>query len=101
MFLLMKALNMYCIWMPADYEVRVDGLFNSLQFERIRIPDTAIDGEDSQGTPAEICTRITSEINKKLAELDVLDKNIAAYSAQYGREGCAPVSGDREKKRDF
>lgn len=74
--------------MPADYEVRVDGLFNSLQFERIRIPDTAIDGEDSQGTPAEICTRITSEINKKLAELDVLDKNIAAYSAQCGREAA-------------
>lgn len=63
MFLLMKALNSI-VFDAADYEVRVDGLFNSLQFERIRIPDTAIDGEDSQGTPAEICTRITSETTK-------------------------------------
>lgn len=72
--------------MPADYEVRVDGMFNSLQFERIRIPDTAIDGEDSQGTPAEICSRYTSEINEKLAELDVLNKSVSAYAVQYGKE---------------
>ncbi len=85
--------------MPADYEVRVDGLFNSLQFERIRIPDTAIDGEDSQGTPAEICGRFTSEINEKLAELDVLNNNIAAYSAQHGREAVqlAQVVEDRNE----
>lgn len=72
--------------MPTAYEIRVDGLFNSLQFERIWIPDTAIDGEDSHGTPAEVCSKLTSEINEKLAELDVLNKNIAAYSARCGQE---------------
>lgn len=75
--------------MTADYEVRVDGLFNSLQFERIWIPDTAIDGEGSQSTPAEICNKYMSEVNEKTAELDKLNKNITAFSVKNGKEVAA------------
>ena len=86
--------------MPADYEVRVDGIFNSLQFERIHIADNAT-SEELKATPAEICARYTSEINEKLAEIDVLDKNIAVYSASCGREAVQLYKAVESKNEIF
>ncbi len=63
--------------MPSEFEVKVDGLFNSLQFERIRIPDNL------NGTPKEISAQINDEINEKTARSVQLAGAIAAYASDH------------------
>ncbi len=64
--------------MPAESEIRVDGLFNSLQFERNIIPDGL------SGTPKELCVQISQEINEKWARSMELASALAAFSSERG-----------------
>ncbi len=55
--------------MPAVNEVRVDGVFNSMQFERSMIP------EEFEGTPKKIIEQIQADIQqKKVAVRDITAK---------------------------
>lgn len=52
--------------MPASCEVKVDGVFNSLQFDRCMIP------EGFEGTPREVIEKIHGEIAEKEKEISRL-----------------------------
>lgn len=64
--------------MPAEAEIKVDGLFNSLQFERHLIP------AGLSGTPKEICVQISQEINEKMARLTEVSMALAAFAGEHG-----------------
>lgn len=55
---------------------RVDGIFNSLHFERIRIPI------DFQGTPKESIALIEEEISRKTLKLQEVESAINAFSSR-------------------
>ncbi len=63
--------------MPEDSAVRVDGVFSSLQFERVFIPDGL------SGTPKEICASLNGEINEKSARSAALAASICGVSESY------------------
>ncbi len=62
--------------MPAVNEVRVDGVFNSMQFERIMIP------EEFEGTPREII----EQIQENMEQLKVAVRDITAKLELMSRE---------------
>ncbi len=63
--------------MPEDAEVRVDGVFSSLQFERIFIP------EGLTGTPKDICAALNGEISEKCAKSAALAAFICGVADNY------------------
>lgn len=61
----------WCLYIFADHHKQeVDGLFTSLFFERIRIPDYA------HGTPAESIEFIKKDLKRETEELITIDKEI-------------------------
>ena len=63
--------------MPEDAEVRVDGVFTSLQFERLEVPDGL------SGTPKEICAALNAEISEKNGQAAALAASLSGLAQGY------------------
>lgn len=63
--------------MPSEAEVKVDGIFSSLQFERIFIP------EGLSGTPKEICASLNAEISEKNGRSAAITAAISGLAEKY------------------
>ena len=69
----------WCLYLcAAADEQEIDGLFSSLYFERIRIPDYA------HGTPIQSIAFIEADMKKEQAEKDKLEGQISQLLAEHG-----------------
>ncbi|MEG0542043.1 MAG: V-type ATPase 116kDa subunit family protein, partial [Angelakisella sp.] len=73
----------WCLYICATADkLEVDGLFNSLYFERIRIPDYA------HGTPEQSMAFIRKDLEREKAELDKINGQIADIIKAQGPTLC-------------
>jgi V/A-type H+-transporting ATPase subunit I len=63
-------------FMPHSKAKRIDALFESLHFQRVRISDR------THGTPAEAALQLEKEINDQTSKLEEIDKKLAYLSAE-------------------